>query len=106
MISFRSRFFFVLSYVSFIVNLALNRPTYQLNTLNPAYPSSNVVDGKRNDLRLYQCTSTGSGHELALWRVDLEQIQWIERIIVYARTDNKEWGIITLPIRLFPNDQI
>ncbi|XP_065943607.1 uncharacterized protein [Magallana gigas] len=73
------------------INLALNRPTYQLNTLNPAYPSSNVVDGKRNDLRLYQCTSTGSGHELALWRVDLEQIQWIERIIVYARTDNKEW---------------
>lgn len=45
-------------------------------------------------------------HELALWRVDLEQIQWIERIIVYARTENKEWGIITLPIRLFPNDQI
>lgn len=75
------------------INLALHRPTFQLHTLFDGQPSSRLVDGKKSDLSIYngQCTSTKNGQTFVMWRVDLEKLRRIERIVVYSRTDNRIW---------------
>ncbi|XP_052691414.1 uncharacterized protein LOC128169301, partial [Crassostrea angulata] len=75
------------------INLALHRPTFQLHTLFDGQPSSRLVDGKKSDLSIYngQCTTTKNGQTFVMWRVDLEKIRRIERIVVYSRTDNRIW---------------
>lgn len=74
--------------------MALHRPTFQLNTLSERYPSSRLVDGKKSNLHLYRdlCSSTMYYQSYAMWRVDLQNIRRIERIVVNSRTDNVEWG--------------
>lgn len=83
------------------VNMAMHRQTFQLNTLSK-YPSSRLVDGKRSNLHLNgdQCSSTTDYQCNAMWRVDLENIRRIERIVVYSRTDNLEWGKEKVNVKL------
>lgn len=74
--------------------MAAYRPSYQLHTLNAGQPSFRVVDGKRSNLNYNgnQCTSTSDNQVFAMWRVDLQKLRRIERIMVYSRTDNVAWG--------------
>lgn len=83
------------------VNMAMHRQTFQLNTLSK-YPSSRLVDGKKSNLHLNgdQCSSTTDYQCNAMWRVDLENIRRIERIVVYSRTDNLEWGKEKVNVKL------
>ncbi|XP_052693577.1 uncharacterized protein LOC128171843 [Crassostrea angulata] len=74
-------------------NLALNKPTYQSSTYEHSTKSENAVDGLKSD------SSTDSGHcsytallqPYALWRVDLMQQRYIERITLYPMTSNLNW---------------
>lgn len=88
-------FDFILWFILFFmtVNMALHRPTFQLNTLSK-YPSSRLVDGKKSNLHLNgdQCSSTMNYQCYAMWRVDLLNTRRIKRIVVHSRTDNLEWG--------------
>lgn len=79
----------------------MHRQTFQLNTLSK-YPSSRLVDGKKSNLHLNgdQCSSTTDYQCNAMWRVDLENIRRIERIVVYSRTDNLEWGKEKVNVKL------
>ncbi|XP_034316459.2 uncharacterized protein [Magallana gigas] len=74
--------------------MALHRPTFQLNTVSERHPSSRLVDGKQSELHINnnQCSSTCNYQCYAMWRVDLQNTRRIERIVVYSRTDNVEWG--------------
>lgn len=96
-------FDFVLWFIQFLmtVNMALHRPTFQLNTLSK-YPSSRLVDGKKSNLHLNgdQCSSTMNNQCYAMWRVDLLNTRRIERIVVYSRTDNLEWGKKKVNVKL------
>eukprot|EP00105_Crassostrea_gigas_P045303 XP_019929451.1 PREDICTED: uncharacterized protein LOC105344841 [Crassostrea gigas] len=76
------------------VNMALHRPTFQLNTISERHPSSRLVDGKQSELHINnnQCSSTCNYQCYAMWRVDLQNTRRIERIVVYSRTDNVECG--------------
>lgn len=78
----------------FVENLALHRPTFELYPLSSTNPSGKLVDGMKSNLAYAggQCTATLENKEIAMWRVDLERISQVERIVVYARTDNKKWG--------------
>lgn len=96
-------FDFTLWFILFLmtVNMALHRPTFQLNTLSK-YPSSRLVDGKKSNLHLNgdQCSSTMNYQCYAMWRVDLMNTRRIERIVVYSRTDNLEWGKKKVNVKL------
>lgn len=96
-------FDFILWFILFFmtVNMALHRPTFQLNTLSK-YPSSRLVDGKKSNLHLNgdQCSSTMNYQCYAMWRVDLMNTRRIERIVVYSRTDNLEWGKKKVNVKL------
>lgn len=96
-------FDFILWFILFFmtVNMALHRPTFQLNTLSK-YPSSRLVDGKKSNLHLNgdQCSSTMNNQCYAMWRVDLLNTRRIERIVVYSRTDNLEWGKKKVNVKL------
>lgn len=96
-------FDFMLWFILFFmtVNMALHRPTFQLNTLSK-YPSSRLVDGKKSNLHLNgdQCSSTMNYQCYAMWRVDLMNTRRIERIVVYSRTDNLEWGKKKVNVKL------
>lgn len=74
--------------------MALHRPTFQLNTVSERHPSSRLVDGKHSELHINnnQCSSTSNYQCYAMWRVDLQNTRRIERIVVYSRTGNVEWG--------------
>nr|XP_034319110.1 uncharacterized protein LOC105334073 isoform X2 [Crassostrea gigas] len=74
-------------------NLALHRPTTELYPFSSKNPSGKLVDGMKSNLAYAggQCTATLENKEIAMWRVDLERISQVERIVVYARTDNKKW---------------
>ncbi|XP_052694105.1 uncharacterized protein LOC128172343 [Crassostrea angulata] len=74
------------------INMALHQPTFQLN---PVYTSRNLVDGKKTDFSLggNQCTTTAENKAFAMWWVDLKNTRRIERIRVYSRRDDKQWGL-------------
>lgn len=88
-------FSFLSKFTFFVENLAaLHRPTTELYPFSSKNPSGKLVDGMKSNLAYAggQCTATLENKEIAMWRVDLERISQVERIVVYARTDNKKWG--------------
>lgn len=87
-------FSFLSKFTFFVENLALHRPTTELYPFSSKNPSGKLVDGMKSNLAYAggQCTATLENKEIAMWKVDLERISQVERIVVYARTDNKKWG--------------
>lgn len=74
------------------VNVALNKPAYQLNPYQKGdtYDASNAVDGLKSNLRFDegQCVVSENGHRIATWWVNLTSILSIHDITIYYRTDN------------------
>ena len=88
--------------ISILVNIALNKPTYQLYPYATArsnyHPSmveaSNAVDGLKSDLSFTggQCVISENKKQTATWWVNLTNILSIHHITIYYRTENEEWG--------------
>lgn len=81
----------------FSVNVALNKPAYQHHphkTGNQKFDASNVVDGRKSDLRPWGGQSAVSADEkkTATWWVDLTRDHSIHHINIHYMTNNKEWG--------------
>jgi hypothetical protein len=79
------------------VNIAQNKPAWQLNQHqagSATSDASNAVDGLKSNLGYGagQCAMSDGGKQTAIWRVDLEDILSIHHIIIYYRTENKNWG--------------
>ncbi|XP_052694239.1 uncharacterized protein LOC128172487 [Crassostrea angulata] len=78
------------------VNVALNKPAYQQNPLNPndsTGDASNAVDGQKSNLSRKggQCV-VSTNEETATWWVNLTSIHNIQNITIYYMTGNKPWG--------------
>ena len=88
--------------ISILVNIALNKPTYQQYPYATArsnfHPSmveaSNAVDGLKSDLSVTggQCVISENKKQTATWWVNLTNILSIHHITIYYRTENEEWG--------------
>lgn len=84
--------------VFFIVNIALNKPTYQQYPFrqgDATYDSSNAVDGLKVDLKRSggQCVYSSLEETATLW-VNMTSIHSIHNITIYYMTENYPWGII------------
>lgn len=84
--------------VFFIVNIALNKPTYQQYPFrqgDATYDSSNAVDGLKVDLKRSggQCVYSSPEETATLW-VNMTSIHSIHNITIYYMTENYPWGII------------
>lgn len=82
---------------TFKVNIALNKPAYQLYQYHPGddrFDASNAVDGLKSDFRGLnsQCTLSANDQRTAQWWVDFGTIHSIHHITIYYRTDNVTWG--------------
>lgn len=76
-------------------NVALYMPSYQSNPYKGVrYDAANAVDGLKSDLSIGggQCAVSATGHETAIWRVDLGSVHFIDHITLYFMTDNQYWG--------------
>lgn len=78
-------------------NVALYKPASQLSPLdteNVKYDAANAVDGLKSDLSISggQCAVSAEGIGIAIWRVDLGSIHYIDHITVYFMTNNQPWG--------------
>ncbi|XP_052695853.1 uncharacterized protein LOC128174318 [Crassostrea angulata] len=74
------------------VNVALNKPSYQLDQFLPrddTYDASNAVDGRKSDLRMHagQCAISFLS-TTATWWVNLSSIHRIHHITILFRTSN------------------
>lgn len=83
----------------FLDNIALHKSAWQLHPYEKLYfkdylNASKAVDGLRSNLSYFafQCTQSGSGQDVALWRVDLGSVLGIHHITLYYRTDSVLWG--------------
>lgn len=89
---------------TFIVNVALNKPTFQQNAYkgggDDRYDASNAVDGRKSDLSFYsgQCVISADGYRTATWWVNLTSIHSIHHITIYYRTDNVAWRKLLIAI--------
>ena len=71
------------------VNLALNKPTEQINDDDDAtYPASNAVNGITDSSSDYTLTESSDGEKW--WKVDLEDKYSIGRIDLFNRPDSDE----------------
>ena len=73
------------------VNLALRKPATQSSTHSHEYNpvAGKAVDGNRNtDFNGKSCTHTAIGKQNAWWQVDLLDISWVYRVVVYNRMDS------------------
>ncbi|XP_078328964.1 uncharacterized protein LOC111115084 [Crassostrea virginica] len=83
-------------------NLALKKKAWQSNLDEFYYEGSDLVylgadlavDGRKQNLSLYggQCARSFTGLT-AEWRVDLQKILSIQRIVIQYMTDNRVWGL-------------
>ena len=82
----------------FIVNIALNKPTYQEYRYTGLSvnltQASNAVDGLKSNLSVSggQCVISDNNKHNATWWVNLTSILSIQHITIYYRTDNANWG--------------
>ena len=82
----------------FIVNIALNKPTYQeyrfTGLSKNLTQASNAVDGLKSNLSVWegQCVISDINQQTATWWVNLTSILSIQHITIYYRTDNANWG--------------
>ncbi|XP_065923001.1 uncharacterized protein [Magallana gigas] len=86
-------------------NVALYMPSYQSNPYkgNVIYDAANAVDGLKSDLSIDggQCAVSATGHETAIWRVDLGSVHFIDHITLYFMTDNQCWDELNVRISSF-----
>lgn len=88
----------------FTENLALKKKAWQSNLDEFYYEGSDLVylradlavDGRKQNLSLYggQCARSFTGLT-AEWRVDLQKILSIQRIVIQYMTDNRVWGAVS-----------
>lgn len=76
------------------VNVALNKPAYQLHPWSQdddTSDASNAVDGRKYDLSEEggQCALSGLNKLTATWWVNLTSIHSIHHITIFFVTDNK-----------------
>lgn len=89
---------YVLGVCLLTVNVAVNKPAYQLYQYRPGndrFDASNAVDGYKSDLSLDggQC-SVSDGLRTATWWVNMTSIYSIHHITIYFGMDNS--GIVTV----------
>ncbi|XP_061165617.1 uncharacterized protein LOC133174521 [Saccostrea echinata] len=85
-----------LKVIVILVNLALNKPTWQSNPYQDSkYHSSNAVDGLEPEIstkRGGQCVKSVGGYKNATLWVNLTSVYSIYEIRIYHRTGSMEWG--------------
>ncbi|XP_062602861.1 uncharacterized protein LOC134264593 [Saccostrea cucullata] len=80
-----------------MVNIALNKPTWQSKQYYLWYDrfdSSNAVDGLKSDLSAWggQCVMSERFQRTSTWWVNLTSIHSIHDIRIYYRTENDVWN--------------
>lgn len=87
------------SFFLFIVNIALQKPTYQQYPYaieNDTFHASNAVDGLKSNMALDggQCAVSAEKKETATWWVNLNRIHSINHITIYFMMSNMKWGAL------------
>lgn len=83
-------------------NIALRKPTYQLNPytgteISPSLiDSSRAVDGLKSNLTFWggQCAISADNKTTATWWVNLNSILSIHHVTVQYRTESNRWGTL------------
>lgn len=90
---------YVLDVYMFIVNVALNKPAYQLYPQDE-YDASNAVDGRTSNQTIDISPCAVSLYSTnAIWWVNLTIISSIHHITIYFLTNNN-LGIVTVIVYL------